>query len=579
MPIQQFTNVMRQIPSFKRAMDLSNLPTGNVGFCYSQWRSRLSPQMQKKVPYVMAYWNGNVDHVGETIDEILASDLSPTHILVLLRAIPFKEEAQLNDANHRRIEIQGGIGTGQIGAQTLCCHFQFVVLAIRCDSSLVLTLNHHNLSGTLCRMGNYDEPDVLYRGYMIPMEKWNEMMKKIPAYRRLMTSTYGEHNHTYCYCHWKMTVLDDKIKNLAPKIKEHSFTSKDPTKEGSHMMLLVGCIRESDKNALERYIKFFQNRGVKDLKPEDSQWGCSVGFNPIYITLDLVLIHFGIELYDASKTQDRARMDGCSRCNLVDTNFTVYDFDKRMRDATLKVEIGRSKAYFLKLEPMADIASSAYTAVHNAIVLHGGVRIDQVRVQLLSPLAPQPLPSPRPARLTTDCTMVSKSNKHTLQDHIYIGYAMPIQQFTDMMRKIPSFKRAMDISKLPTEDVDFCYSQWRSRLSPEMRKKVPFVMAYWNGNPDDVDLEVGDSADAVLAPDLSSTHVLVLLRAIPFKEDAQLEDPNHKDARIIREEKKSDMQGRDRFVKLYQSQGAKDLKAEDFVYGWSLGSHPSLVMI
>ncbi|KAJ3511920.1 hypothetical protein NMY22_g15491 [Coprinellus aureogranulatus] len=318
MPIQQFTDVMRQIPSFNRAMDLSNLPTGNVGFCYSQWRSRLSPQMQKKVPYVMAYWNGNVDHVGETIDEILASDLSPTHILVLLRAIPFKEEAQLNDANHKdapkfREELeQDKSGRKRFvefyrsqGAEDIKEGDFVYAWSLGSHPKLIATSESSSSPSDVVRMGNYDEPDVLYRGYMIPMVKWNEMMKKIPAYKRLMTSTYGEHNHTYCYCHWKMAVLDDKIKNLAPKIKEHSFTSKDPTKEGSHMMLLVSCIRydgpeqyedpnhpaaqvlaerDSDENALERYIKFFQNRGVKDLKPEDFQWGCSVGFNPIYIT-------------------------------------------------------------------------------------------------------------------------------------------------------------------------------------------------------------------------------------------------------------------------------------------------------
>jgi hypothetical protein len=68
-------------------------------------------------------------------------------------------------------------------------------------------------------MSKYDEPDVIYRGYMIPMEKFNTMMKKIPAYRRLMKSQYGEHSHTYCYCHWKHAILDEKLKKRAPKIR------------------------------------------------------------------------------------------------------------------------------------------------------------------------------------------------------------------------------------------------------------------------------------------------------------------------------------------------------------------------
>jgi hypothetical protein len=74
-------------------------------------------------------------------------------------------------------------------------------------------------------MSKYDEPDVIYRGYMISMEKFNQTMKKIPAYRRLMTTQYGEHSHTYCYCHWKHAVLDEKLKKRAPKIKGwcHSF--------------------------------------------------------------------------------------------------------------------------------------------------------------------------------------------------------------------------------------------------------------------------------------------------------------------------------------------------------------------
>jgi hypothetical protein len=41
-------------------------------------------------------------------------------------------------------------------------------------------------------MGNYDQPDVIYRGYLIPHAKYNALMKKIPSYKQLMLSDYGE---------------------------------------------------------------------------------------------------------------------------------------------------------------------------------------------------------------------------------------------------------------------------------------------------------------------------------------------------------------------------------------------------
>ncbi|TEB22413.1 hypothetical protein FA13DRAFT_1778809 [Coprinellus micaceus] len=163
-------------------------------------------------------------------------------------------------------------------------------------------------------MSKYDEPDVIYRGYMISMEKFNQTMKKIPAYRRLMTTQYGEHSHTYCYCHWKNAVLDEKLKKRAPKIKEHSVNGNESSVEGTHMMLLLGYIdylspsqvedpnhptaeslveRDSDRKAIENFVRFFQNRGAKDLRPEDFTFGWSIGENPCLLTRsygDLLLV-------------------------------------------------------------------------------------------------------------------------------------------------------------------------------------------------------------------------------------------------------------------------------------------------
>ena len=75
------------------------------------------------------------------------------------------------------------------------------------------------ISHPTAKMGNYDEPDVVYRGYMIPLPKFNDMMKQIPSYKYLMVSEYGEHSHHFCYSRWKNHVLDEKLRKRAPKVK------------------------------------------------------------------------------------------------------------------------------------------------------------------------------------------------------------------------------------------------------------------------------------------------------------------------------------------------------------------------
>ena len=175
-------------------------------------------------------------------------------------------------------------------------------------------------------MSKYSQPPVIYRGYMIPMEKFTTMMKKIPAYRRLMATQYGEHSHVFCYCHWKHAILDEKLKKRAPKVRgtfafsgtvrpesltmafleEHSAIGADRSVEGTHMMLLVGYIpfksnsqvedpahpcavlleeKDTDREAIAQYVRFFQKRGIKDLKTEDFTFGWSIGSNPCLLTV------------------------------------------------------------------------------------------------------------------------------------------------------------------------------------------------------------------------------------------------------------------------------------------------------
>lgn len=86
-----------------------------------------------------------------------------------------------------------------------------------------------------------------------------------------------------------------------------------------------------------------------------------------------------------------------------------------------------------------------------------------------------------------------------------------------------------------------------------------------------------DDDDAGYVVEVS--HVLVVIRSIPFEEDSQLDDPNHDDAPKIRIERQSDKLARERFVKFYQSQGIEGIKTDDFVYSWSIGCHPSLIVV
>jgi hypothetical protein len=43
--------------------------------------------------------------------------------------------------------------------------------------------------------------------------------------------------------------------------------------------------KDSDRKAIEKFVKFFQNRGATDLKPDDFTFGWSIGSNPCLLTV------------------------------------------------------------------------------------------------------------------------------------------------------------------------------------------------------------------------------------------------------------------------------------------------------
>ncbi|KAJ3511918.1 hypothetical protein NMY22_g15492 [Coprinellus aureogranulatus] len=163
--------------------------------------------------------------------------------------------------------------------------------------------------------------------------------------------------------------------------------------------------------------------------------------------------------------------------------------------------------------------------------------------------------------------MAPRNPKCELQerDYIYSGYTIPIQQFHELMCQILSYKRVRDRSNFTAGLAHLCYSQWRREaLSPEGRKKTPRILVYSSG------------AIKRIKRNDRPTDVLVLIRAIPFKDYAQLDDPNHADALKIKVERDTDRLARNHFVKCYRKQGAEDMNADDFIFAWSRGPHPKL---
>ncbi|TEB38137.1 hypothetical protein FA13DRAFT_1705149 [Coprinellus micaceus] len=138
-----------------------------------------------------------------------------------------------------------------------------------------LSLFHHPphflTAPTPAMMGNYDQPDVIYRGYLIPHAKYNALMKK-----------------TY--------VLDEGLRKRAPKVKpsgtdpsgipqaEYSAEESPLDAGPTHMMFLLGCFEyeggrqqvedpshpdaehlletEHDRERRAKFMRFFGNRDL-----------------------------------------------------------------------------------------------------------------------------------------------------------------------------------------------------------------------------------------------------------------------------------------------------------------------------
>ncbi|KAJ3531926.1 hypothetical protein NMY22_g7959 [Coprinellus aureogranulatus] len=126
----------------------------------------------------------------------------------------------------------------------------------------------------------------------------------------------------------------------------------------------------------------------------------------------------------------------------------------------------------------------------------------------------------------------------------------------------------MDRAKYAPRHTHLCYPQWRREsLRKEERKKAPHILVYWDGNEEE-EIE-----------DVQATHVHIMIRAILFKNDAQLDDPNHEDAPKIRTERESDLRARERFLRFYKSQGVNGIEEHDFTFTWTRGSHPKINMV
>jgi hypothetical protein len=73
-------------------------------------------------------------------------------------------------------------------------------------------------------------------------------------------------------------------------------------------------------------------------------------------------------------------------------------------------------------------------------------------------------------------TTPAKISKHELRDHIYSGYTMAIQQFSDLMKQIPSYKKIMDRSGAPAGCTHLTYSMWRRHMHPQIRVDAPYIL-------------------------------------------------------------------------------------------------------
>jgi hypothetical protein len=72
--------------------------------------------------------------------------------------------------------------------------------------------------------------------------------------------------------------------------------------------------------------------------------------------------------------------------------------------------------------------------------------------------------------------------------------------------------------------------------------------------------------------------MMLLLGYIDYLSPSQVEDPNHPTAESL-VERDSDRKAIENFVRFFQNRGAKDLRPEDFTFGWSIGENPCLLTV
>ncbi|KAJ3523598.1 hypothetical protein NMY22_g11371 [Coprinellus aureogranulatus] len=146
-------------------------------------------------------------------------------------------------------------------------------------------------------MSKYALPDVVYRGYIMPPDKFTEMMNQIPEYKWVYDNAgYDYDDHIYRYVYWKKGELKEDLRIRAPRIKEHREAGVSLSNPPTHIMILTSYIKcrrpdlvkepkklletENDRKSIEATVKFFRSQGAKDVKVEDFQYTYSVGCNP-----------------------------------------------------------------------------------------------------------------------------------------------------------------------------------------------------------------------------------------------------------------------------------------------------------
>ncbi|KAJ3516662.1 hypothetical protein NMY22_g14152 [Coprinellus aureogranulatus] len=150
-------------------------------------------------------------------------------------------------------------------------------------------------------MSKYALPDVVYRGYIMPSDRFTEMMNQIPEHKWVYDNAgYAFEDHIYRYVYWKKGELNEDLRIRAPRIKEHREVGVSLSDPPTHIMILTSYIKarrpdlvkepkklletENDRKSIEATVKFFRSQSANDVKVEDFEFTCSVGCNPKLIT-------------------------------------------------------------------------------------------------------------------------------------------------------------------------------------------------------------------------------------------------------------------------------------------------------